>query len=100
MPSLVTDPITGDGEYEFETKTGDGSSPQFIVAFGNWDGAIAALEFTPDDGSTWIVVSSSFVITEDYGGNFACPYPLRVKVTEAGVATSLTFKVGEYKPGF
>lgn len=61
-----------------------------FIVWGTWNGATAKLQFSPDQGTTWIDVDGAS-LTVDGGGPFNLP-PLkhRVAISGAGGSTSLS----------
>jgi len=93
MPYPANLPLTANGNYQID---GYDMSPSSFFIHGNWGTATtASLEFSPDEGTTWIPVSLDLtILTANGGGNFAVACtPLRVVIASAGGGTSLNCRV-------
>ena len=67
----------------------DGRTGQ-VAASGTWDSATIQLEFSPDDGTTWISVGDEGKLSADGLFNFDLnPCNIRLTVASAGSSTSL-----------
>ena len=62
-----------------------------VVAYGNWNGATATLEFSPDAGVTWITAGTNTTFTEDGGGNIWVNrgVMIRFSLSSAGAGTDI-----------
>jgi len=67
-----------------------------VTAWGTWDGATVTLEFSPDEGTTWIACGDDTTFTADGGGNlYVAPQGilLRGSVTSAGASTDVNLSM-------
>lgn len=66
-----------------------------VQAFGTFDGATVALQYSPDAGTTWFEVGDFTTFTYEGNGLFYLPgkYLLRGTVTGAGASTSVSLGV-------
>lgn len=80
---------------------GDGNLTNLISVFGTFGGGTAALEYSPDQGSTWIAVTDSagaVTFTANGGKNIIIPSdaqePVQVRITLSGATSpNLNFNV-------
>lgn len=89
LQNQTTD-VTGDakdisldvrGEFIFRT----------LFAVGTWDSATVTVQFTPDDGTTWIDVPDATLLDENFAGNLHIRADkLRAVQANSGGSTSLT----------
>ena len=72
------------GEFIFRT----------VWIVGTWNSATVTLEFTPDDGVTWIAIPDLTAITSNFAANVHIRADaLRAVLANAGASTSLTVGV-------
>lgn len=65
------------------------------TVWGAWDGATAVLQFSPDDGVTWIDFEGVSLSSDGGFNDLILPKNgvIRVKITNSGASTSLTSKM-------
>lgn len=67
-----------------------------VSAWGTWDGATVTLEFSPDEGTTWIACGADTTFTEDGGGNlYIAPQGILIRgsVSSAGASTDVNLSM-------
>jgi hypothetical protein len=93
--ALLTAQTTDDSSTVFKHSTFpeiEHSGNYFFFAWGTWDGATMTLEFSPDDGTTWVACGANTTLTADGAGWALVPnrVQLRATVSSAGASTSLS----------
>ncbi len=82
----------------FTSQTANGSTSSLnwdgrtgqVAASGTWDSATIQLEFSPDDGTTWISLGDECKLSDTGAFNFNLnPCNVRLTVASAGASTSL-----------
>ena len=68
-----------------------------LTAWGTWDGAAVAAEFSPDGGTTWIDISGVSLTSDGVAAPLSAPhgYMFRPVVSSAGASTDLTVELRE-----
>lgn len=90
MPVPSTNPIVSNTRYAL---SGYDNSPSSFVAYGTFDGATVQLQFSPDDGTTFISIGTDATLTASGGTNFCVAWPIYVNVSGGGGSLSVTVKV-------
>lgn len=79
--------------FDGQSSTGDSTSYNWpggigqFSGFGTWDSASLKMQYSPDDGTTWIDCSGSLTLTDDGVANFELgPCDIRASLTVTGTS--------------